>query len=150
MNSRAIELNAGAATTEGRSKISLSRYVNEQLPEWHNILTAHDVARLTRRPSWFLTGLALLKRFPKKRRFRGRDIGWHKSDILEWIARTRDLETPIPQPEPAQPFKRSKQQFLPFECTSACIGTRRRASSGHKRMISAAALLKANSDQCEH
>jgi predicted DNA-binding transcriptional regulator AlpA len=69
--------------------IPVSRWVNEPLPAWDQLLTAHDVARLTRRPRWLLAGMVLLQRFPKKRRFRGRKIGWLRSDVLDWL--TKDL-----------------------------------------------------------
>ena len=67
-------------------RVSLSRWVNEPLPSCEELLTAHDVARLTRRPHWVLATLALLGRFPKKQRFHGRRIGWRRVDVLHWLA----------------------------------------------------------------
>jgi len=67
--------------------IVLSRWVNEPYPPLTELLSAHDVARLTRRPRWLLAGLALIGRFPKKARFRGRALGWWRSDVLEWMAK---------------------------------------------------------------
>jgi hypothetical protein len=67
--------------------IVLSRWVNEPYPPLTELLSAHDVARLTRRPRWLLAGLALIGRFPKEARFRGRALGWWRSDVLEWMAK---------------------------------------------------------------
>jgi hypothetical protein len=55
--------------------ISLSKYVNERIPAWEQLLSAHDVARLTRRPKWVLLSMMMLGRFPRKQRFHGRGIG---------------------------------------------------------------------------
>jgi predicted DNA-binding transcriptional regulator AlpA len=71
-----------------RQQVSISRWVNEPYPAWDRILTAHDVARLIRRPPWMLCSLAAVGQFPKKQRFLGKNIGWLKADILEWMART--------------------------------------------------------------
>lgn len=70
--------------------IVLSRWINEPYPPLTELLSAYDVARLTRRPRWLLVGLTLIGRFPRKARFRGRTLGWWLSDVLEWMA--RDLE----------------------------------------------------------
>ena len=68
-------------------RVSFSPYVNEQLPNWEELLSAHDVARLTRRPRWMVLSLALLGRFPRKRRFHGRGLGWLRSDVVRWLAK---------------------------------------------------------------
>ena len=65
--------------------VSLSRWVNEGLPSCQALLTAHEVARLTRRPRWVLEALTLFRRFPKKQRFHGRRIGWRRHDVLLWL-----------------------------------------------------------------
>src|SRR4051812_31016782 len=70
-------------------EVSLSRWVNERPPAWDQILSAHDVTRLTRRSRWVLTALTLLGRFPKRKRFHGRPIGWCRTEILHWM--TQDL-----------------------------------------------------------
>jgi predicted DNA-binding transcriptional regulator AlpA len=70
--------------------VALSPYVNERFPAWEELLSAHDVARLTRRPRWVLASLILLRQFPRKRRYHGRGIGWLRSDVLSWL--TKDLE----------------------------------------------------------
>ncbi len=66
-------------------RVSLSRWVNERLPSCQEILTDHDVARLTRRPQWVLAALTLLGRFPSKQRFHGRRIGWRRHEVLLWL-----------------------------------------------------------------
>src|SRR5271170_2405148 len=71
-----------------RQRVSISRWVNEPYPAWDQILTAHDVARLIRRPPWVFSSMAAVGQFPQRQRFRGKKIGWLKADILEWMART--------------------------------------------------------------
>lgn len=70
-----------------KTPVSMSRWINERNPPLHELLSAHDVVRLTRRPRWVIAGLCLIGRFPKKLKFRGRAIGWRRSDVLEWLAR---------------------------------------------------------------
>jgi predicted DNA-binding transcriptional regulator AlpA len=69
-------------------RVSISRWVNEPYPAWDRILTAHDVARLIRRPPWMFCSMAAFGQFPKRQRFRGKNVGWLEADILEWMART--------------------------------------------------------------
>jgi predicted DNA-binding transcriptional regulator AlpA len=71
-----------------RQRVSISRWVNEAYPAWDRILTAHDVARLVRRPPWMLCSMAAIGQFPKRQRFRGKNIGWLKADVLDWMARS--------------------------------------------------------------
>jgi len=66
-------------------RVSLSRWVNESLPSCQELLTAHDVARLTRRRRWVLETLTLFGRFPRKQRFHGRRVGWRRRDVLLWL-----------------------------------------------------------------
>src|SRR5689334_3594598 len=68
------------------TRVSLSKWVNEKSPAWNEILSAHDVARLTRRHRWVVHTLTFLGRFPKRQRFHGRAIGWGKHDVLRWLA----------------------------------------------------------------
>lgn len=75
-----------AATSPSRNVV-LSPFVNERFPAWEDLLSAHDVARLMRRPRWVLAGLAFFGRFPRKRRYHGHSIGWLRSDVLSWLAR---------------------------------------------------------------
>ena len=66
-------------------RVTLSRWVNESPPSYQEVLTAHDVSRLTRRPRWVLETLTLFGRFPKKQRFHGRRIGWRRHEVLRWL-----------------------------------------------------------------
>jgi predicted DNA-binding transcriptional regulator AlpA len=75
-----------------RKLVSLSKWVNEKLPAWDEILSARDVARLTRRRCWFVQTLTLLGRFPKRRRFHGRAIGWGKHEVLKWMAENSAIQ----------------------------------------------------------
>jgi predicted DNA-binding transcriptional regulator AlpA len=84
-------------------RVSLSPFVNERLPNWEEILSAHDVARLTRRPHWVIAGLILVRRFPRKRRYHGRGIGWLRSDIIQWLS--KDLRTTPYARTPEQAFR---------------------------------------------
>lgn len=65
--------------------VTLSQWVNERCPEWAALLSAHEVARLTRRPHCMLSTLAFLGRFPKQQRYRGRRIGWRRVDVEHWL-----------------------------------------------------------------
>jgi predicted DNA-binding transcriptional regulator AlpA len=71
--------------------VTLSPWINEQFPDWEQLLSAHDVARLTRRPRWMLAGLTFVGRFPRKSRYHGRAIGWLRSDVLTWLAKDLHL-----------------------------------------------------------
>jgi len=104
----------GSATAPSGS-VTLSPYVNEPLPAWGELLSAHDVARLTRRPRWLLASLVLLGQFPKKCRYHGRGIGWLRSDVLSWL--TRDLKAGECRVEKASIARRriSRQDSLPME-----------------------------------
>src|SRR5262245_44777940 len=82
--------------------VSLSRWVNEPFPPWRDLLTARDVSRLTRRSKWAVYGLVLVGRFPRKRRFRGRAVGWLRSDVHEWLARRPGALCPQLKPPQAR------------------------------------------------
>jgi predicted DNA-binding transcriptional regulator AlpA len=97
--------------------IVLSRWVNEPYPALTDLLSAHDVARLTRRPRWLLAGLVLIGRFPKKAQFRGRAVGWWLSDVLEWMAKDLALERHHPT---ALQQGRIRQTCLPLESRERC------------------------------
>src|SRR5256885_439956 len=75
-----------AASARASNSVSLSPWVNERFPAWEQLLSAHDVARLTRRPRWIVLSLAMVGRFPRKRRFHGRGIGWLRSDVVHLLA----------------------------------------------------------------
>jgi hypothetical protein len=113
------------ATPAATDRVSLSPFVNEPFPNWEAILSAHDVARVTRRPRWVVLSLTLLGRFPRKRRYHGRGIGWLRSDVVHWLA--KDLRALNCQPEQAL-IRTSllKQTSLPLECTVPCAVHRSR------------------------
>ena len=71
-----------ASATAQVATVFLSKWVNEKYPPWADLLTAHELARLTRRHRWLLSALALIGRFPKKQRFHGRAIAWLRSDVV--------------------------------------------------------------------
>src|ERR1700729_412657 len=101
-------------------RVSLSPYVNEQLPNWEELLSAHDVARLTRRPRWVLASLVLLRRFPRKRRYHGRGVGWLRSDVIDWLGKELRAVHCLPgQPLPRPPLV-ARQTSLPLECPEPC------------------------------
>jgi predicted DNA-binding transcriptional regulator AlpA len=68
------------------SNPSLSPWINDEFPRWSDLLTTHDVARLTRRHVWLISALALIGRFPRRARFHGRGIGWNRHDVHDWMA----------------------------------------------------------------
>ena len=76
-----------ALSAASPDRLTLSKWVHERFPPWEQLLSAHDVARLTRRPRWVLLGLMLLGRFPRKHCFHGRRIGWLRDDVLDWIGK---------------------------------------------------------------
>jgi len=106
--------------------VSLSPWVNERFPGWDQLLSSHDIARLTRRPRWALLGMMVLGRFPRKRRFHGRPIGWLRSDVLNWMA--DDLATVCnrTRSRPHVAYLSGRQMCLPLKCSSPCAGHRRR------------------------
>lgn len=114
---------AFVGTTRASSGVHLSRWINEPLPDLRNILCSHDVARLTRRPRWLLCGLALIGRFPPKKRYRGRPIGWCRSDVLDWMS--RDLAVVPVKQECVNSYRRCsrrhpRQACLPLDCATPC------------------------------
>ena len=99
-----------------KAVITLSPWINERFPPLEELLTAHDVARLTRRPRWLLTGLSLLGRFPRKHRYRGRSVGWLKADVVHWISHSSGTEfAPCrAYARRRRGFRNDRQQTLPF------------------------------------
>lgn len=94
-----------------RDHITLSKWVNERFPPWDQLLSAHDVARLTRRPRWILLGMVLLGRFPRKHCFHGRRIAWLRRDVLDWMGDRPSVDLSL------APFLRWK--LSRFEVTGA-------------------------------
>jgi predicted DNA-binding transcriptional regulator AlpA len=127
-----IESTAGVASgpkTHGVA-VTISPWVNEPLPNIHGILSARDLARLTRRSRWVLCGLALIGKFPRKKRYRGRLVGWCRAEILEWM--TRDLSIETENRERLDGPRRClsqhpRQRRLPLDCPEPYMATRTNA-----------------------
>ncbi len=116
------------AIARASNNVYLSPWVNERFPDWEQLLSAHDVARLTRRPRWMVLTLALLGRFPRKRRFHGRGIGWLRTDVAHWLS--KDLRAATTCHSAAAQTLRpriARQTSLPLECTDACVSRRSRS-----------------------
>jgi hypothetical protein len=88
MSSEDLSAVSQGSATVPTGNVVLSPYVNEPFPCWDVLLSAHDVARLTRRPRWVLAGLAFVGQFPRKYRYRGRAIGWLRADVFRWLTRS--------------------------------------------------------------
>lgn len=105
--------------------VEISPFLDERFPPLNQLLTAHEVARLVRRPRWYFCSLALIGGFPVKRRFRGRWAGWIRSDVSEWIQ--KNLPPPSAHPPKAHPAKViAHQRRLPLGRTEWCPSIRRR------------------------
>jgi hypothetical protein len=113
---------AGAGQPARAVPVTISPWVNEPLPDIQGILCSRDLARLTRRPRWALCGLVLVGKFPRKRRYRGRLVGWCRAEVLDWM--TRDLAVETENDErlnaPRRCARRDpRQACLPLECARA-------------------------------
>lgn len=121
MNSGTHDPQQCTSAATANPEVSISKWANEKAPPWHDILTAHDVARLTRRHRWQLSALMWIGRFPRQQRFRGRRLGWLRSDVVNWLA--KDLRTR------SRPHGSGVQQRLPLQdfgyCRSRRIRSRR-------------------------
>jgi hypothetical protein len=129
---------ANEAAVGLRQQVSISRWVNEPYPAWDGLLTAHDVARLIRRPPWMVSGLAAVGQFPRRQRFRGKKIGWLKTDILDWMARASRYQVALTPNSPNSGRRHRltppNQQQLPLNHAAAC------AFSDHKTVSSIAGV----------
>lgn len=108
---------ARASNTAVKTEMRLSPWVNERLPPLQDLLCSHDVERLTRRPRWILEGLGLIGRFPRRKTFRGRKLGWCRAEVFDWmstrgVGNTGTAEVSVRSAEPAQPH----QLRLPLRC----------------------------------
>jgi predicted DNA-binding transcriptional regulator AlpA len=115
-----------ADESAARAPVRLSHWVNEPYPPITEHLSAHEVARLTRRPRCVLWALALIGRFPRKARYRARAFGWRRSDVLEWMARDLVLQQDavLPKTYSTAP-RRQGDLLLQDRCpTSAAQGER--------------------------
>jgi predicted DNA-binding transcriptional regulator AlpA len=91
LRNRSLRTGSSRVTSVARRRkqhgaVLLPEWVNEKLPALDQILSAHDVARLTRRSRWVVYALTLLGRFPRRQRFRNRAIGWTRHDVVTWLA----------------------------------------------------------------
>jgi predicted DNA-binding transcriptional regulator AlpA len=120
------------ASARRLSNVSLSRWVNERFPAWEELLSAHDVARLTRRPRWMLLGMMVLGTFPRKQRFHGRAIGWRRGDVLEWVARESQLATCRAYRSQTIRRRLAAQVMLPPRCAVPCASHRPREACGRR------------------
>lgn len=127
MNSESVEVAAPTSAAARSDRVTLAPWVNEPLLPWSELLSSHDVARLTRRPRWLLHALALIGRFPKKRCSRGRGVAWVRADILEWMSRGLAVEAAEQERNSAPRFcarRHPRQCCLPLECASGCTAPR--------------------------
>jgi len=108
--------------------VTISPWVNEPLPNIQGILCSRDLARLTRRPRWVLCGLSLIGKFPRKKRYRGRLVGWCRAEVLEWMTRELAVETEsherLNTPRRCA-LRHARQQRLPLECMAPCVAKRK-------------------------
>jgi predicted DNA-binding transcriptional regulator AlpA len=114
-------------------RVSLSKWVNERFPSFQELLTAHDVARLTRRHRLVLAALTLIGRFPRRQRFRGRRIGWLRSDVLNWLADDIGLVSCYAAARSRPTRMAGRQMCLPLEGSATCHARRRRQPCSRKR-----------------
>ena len=130
----AIDESESQTFDRGHAKrASLSKWVNERFPSFQELLTTHDVARLTRRRPWVVAALTLLGRFPRKQRFHGRRVGWLQSDVLEWLANEIDVVScrAIGRSRPIR--LTGRQMCLPLEGNGTCNARRRRQVCSRRR-----------------
>jgi predicted DNA-binding transcriptional regulator AlpA len=122
-------LPAQPASRVASHRVSLSPYVNEPLPNWVELLSAHHVARLTRRPRWVVLSLALLGRFPRKHRYHGRNIGWLRADVLTWLSRDLRVLGCHTLPGVNARSRHARQGLLPLEFAGRLYTAQRRVGS---------------------
>jgi hypothetical protein len=89
MSTGVSEATTATQASGGTGIVFISKWVNERFPPWDQVLTTHDVARLTRRHRWVLSALTFLGYFPKKQQFHGRKLGWGRHDVERWLERSR-------------------------------------------------------------
>lgn len=97
--------------------VHLTRWVNEPLPDLRAILSASEISRLTRRPRWLLLGLAIFGRFPRRRTYCGKPVGWHRADVLDWLTQNVTLKDDG-HSERRHRHQRPKQACLPLDLPS--------------------------------
>jgi predicted DNA-binding transcriptional regulator AlpA len=130
-------------------RLSLSKWVNEKFPPWTELLTAHEVARLTRRHRWMVSALTLLGRFPKQERFRGRGIGWNRHDVERWLRSESGVASAELSGGPISSICRTRGRARsclrsPANHTRCSRRTRRRRWHRERSLTATAALEPAN------
>jgi len=116
--------------------VVLSPFVNEPFPAWDELLSAHDVARLTRRPRWVLAGLAFFGHFPRKRRYHGRGIGWARVEVSLWLAKESIDGGSLKSVPRIERMPRARQARLPLGRSHTCGGRGRRDCCSLRRRAS--------------
>jgi hypothetical protein len=99
--------------------LTISKWGNERFPPLNELLSAHDVARLTRRPRWVLAGVCLIGGFPKRLKFRGRRIGWRRSEVLDWMSRDLAIARDNDNASRACVRNHHRQACLPLDCATS-------------------------------
>lgn len=79
--------NADVSLPRSPQAVRLPRWFNDPLPDPRAILSVSEISRLTRCPCWLLMSLTAIGRFPKPRIHCGRRVGWHRTDVLDWLTR---------------------------------------------------------------
>ncbi len=121
-----------AARKPAPAEVCLSRWINERLPPVSELLSDHDVARLTRRPRWVLCSLAVIGKFPRKRRYHGRRVGWLKSEVVDWMARGLTMAE-CPQASTRHyDHRHPRQTCLALGCRQPCIAPKIPSERRHK------------------
>jgi hypothetical protein len=133
-----IESTAGVVAGQKTRAIAvtISPWVNEPLPDIQGLLSSRDIARLTRRPRWVLCGLALIGKFPRKKRYRGRLVGWSRAEVLDWISRDLAFEGKdgaCEAPKRSCGRQRPHQPCLPLECIAPCARSTQGSVRGKPR-----------------
>jgi len=119
------ELNSSVETSSAtiKTEARLSPWVNERLAPLQDLLCSRDVERLTLRPRWFLEGLGLIGRFPKKKIFRGRKLGWCRAEVFDWMAtRAFDNAATTDVADPFTDLTEPDQLRLPLRCGARPAG----------------------------
>jgi predicted DNA-binding transcriptional regulator AlpA len=132
-----MDIDSNASVIAGQERhaatVTISAWVNEPLPNIRDILCSRDLARLTRRSRWVLYGLALVGKFPRRKRYRGRIVGWCRTEVLDWMTRDLGIEAQAHQGGNAPHRfvdRRARQACLPLECSSSCVSTRQDDPAG--------------------
>jgi predicted DNA-binding transcriptional regulator AlpA len=136
MKSHLVCCVASSTESPAAERVTVSPWVNEQLIPWNQILSAHDVARLTRRRRWICVGLAWFGRFPRKRRFRGRAVGWLRAEVLEWMSRDLRLVDPNSGVTRCRKGTNQVQRCLPLEFARPLASLRRRRRYARRKSAS--------------